>query len=76
MSETIDYEEVLSRLRAELSQSQEVRKSVELILRSDAEFDGLSVVGGVRAILRRYHEEKDRCRELEQELKKFVARST
>ena len=71
----IKYEEVLVRLRAELAQSKEVKSAVEVILRSDVEFDGLSVIGGVRAILRRYYEEREKCRDLEQELKKFVTKS-
>lgn len=63
-----DYEEVIERLLAEQRQTREVLNQIEMVYRTSPEFDGLSLVGGIKAIIKRYHEEQDKVRKLEKEL--------
>jgi hypothetical protein len=49
-----DLNEVIERLRAELQHERDVIQQVKLALSSSREFDGLSVVGGVKAVLKKY----------------------
>ena len=67
-----DLNEVIKRLRHELAFTRDRIAQVELVIRMDREFDGLSLIGGVKTILRRFHEEKDKNFELERELLKYV----
>ena len=66
----IDFETVLQRLRDELSQTRGTLSQIQQVLRSDAEFDGLTIIGGVKALQRRYYEEKEKVFQLEQALKR------
>jgi hypothetical protein len=69
-----DPNDVLARIRAELAQNIEIVRQIKLVLSSDPEFYGLSIVGGVKAVLKRYQEERDKNFELERELKKLIVK--
>lgn len=70
--EPSDPNEVITRLRSELRQSISMIDEVRLALTSDKEFDGLSFVGGVKAILKAYKEEKEKTFQLEKELRSLT----
>jgi hypothetical protein len=63
-----DHEAVIARLINEQVQTKKIILQIEKTLRSDPEFDGLTALGGVKAILKRFHEEQDKARALEKEL--------
>ncbi len=67
-----DLEEVIVRLRNELSRIIARENNIKRLISSDAEFDGLTVIGGITTILKRLHEEQDKNRELETELRKHI----
>jgi len=67
-----DRDAVIKRLLAEQSQTNRLLDEVKMVIRSDKEFDGLSLVGGVKTIIRRYREEKDKNMKLERELSSML----
>jgi len=67
-----DRDAVIKCLLAEQSQTNRLLDEVRMVIRSDKEFDGLSLVGGVKTIIRRYREEKDKNMNLEKELKSML----
>lgn len=67
-----DRDEVISRLLAEQRQTSKLLNEIRRAIDSDAEFQGLSHVGGVKAILRRYQEEKEKVFNLEKELTTLI----
>jgi hypothetical protein len=69
-----DQEEIIARLRAESAIDRDLLNQIRRVLSEDSEFEGLSLVGGVRAILRRYREEKERNFKLEKELSRAIKR--
>ncbi len=69
-----DLNEVIARLRAELKQLRNREEHIIQVLSSDQEFHGLSVLGGIKAILKRLHEEQGKVRDLEDELRKVTLR--
>lgn len=67
-----NLQDVVTRLRAEMAQNLEALKKVARVVNSDPEFSGLSLIGGVKAILRRYHEVQEENRKLDAELKRLT----
>lgn len=66
-----DPEDVINRLIAEVAQDKRLLEDIRRVIHSDPEFDGLSLVGGVKTILRRYREEKEASDKLRKELNKI-----
>jgi len=58
MKSSQNLDDVIRRLMEENSQDKRTLQKIEQILSQDPEFYGLSIVGGVQAIYRRYLEEK------------------
>lgn len=67
-----DLQDVITRLRAEMAQKLSALHKITQIVNSDPEFSGLSLVGGVKAILRRYREVQEKNRKLEAELQRMT----
>lgn len=63
-----DLPDAITRLRAEMTQKLGALAKIEQVVNSDPEFSGLSLLGGVKAILRRYREVQEENRKLEAEL--------
>jgi len=70
-----DLNEVVDRLRAELKLIIEREETVIRTITSDPEFAGLTAVGGIQTILRRLHEEQEKVRKLEAELRKHILKA-
>lgn len=67
-----DKDEVIDRLLKEQRKKNNILNDIEKVLNSDPEFQGLSLVGGVKTILRRYREEKEKNFQLNKELNQIV----
>ena len=65
---TCDYDATIERLLAEQRQIQETLNQIKLAYSTVSEFEGLSLVGGIKAIIKRYLEEQNKVRMLEKEL--------
>ena len=68
---TTKPEEVIQRLIDENSQHAKLMNEIRLMLCSEPEFDGMTMVGGVKALLKRFREVKDKVFELETKNKKL-----
>ena len=64
----IDRDAIIKRLIAEQSQTGQLIEQVKCAINSDPEFQGLSMVGGIKTIIRRYKEVQDKNMKLEKEL--------
>jgi len=64
----VDYDDIIQRLRAEAASNKELLRQIRRIIDSDPEFENLSLVGGVKTILRRYHEQLEENKSLNAEL--------
>ena len=64
-------EEVIQRLIDENNQHANLMNEIRLMLCSEPEFDGMTMVGGVKALLKRFREVKDKVFELETKNKKL-----
>ena len=63
---------IIDRLIAEQTHSAKIFDEIKLIMSLDQEFDGLSLVGGVKAILRRFHEEEEKVKKLKKEISDLI----
>ena len=67
-----DQEAVVARLIAEQAQTSRILGEIRKAISSDSEFVGLSLIGGIKTIVRRYQEERDKVVELNKELDRLV----
>ena len=67
-----DVHEVIDRLIAEQNQTRKIINDAKRALYSDSEFDGLTLVGGIKSLLRRYREERNKVEKLNRELDQIV----
>jgi hypothetical protein len=67
----ISSEEVIQRLICENNQHANLMNEIRLMLCSEPEFDGMTMVGGVKSLLKRFREIKDKSFELEIKNKKL-----
>jgi len=65
---TYDHEAVITRLLSEQAQTRKILDNIRRTLSSDPQFEGLSGDAGVKAVLKKLHEEQDKVVSLEQEL--------
>ena len=73
---TTKPEEVIQRLIDENTQHAKLMNEIRLMLSSEPEFDGLTMLGGVKALLKRFRETKDKVFDLEVKNKKLEAKKT
>lgn len=64
MNKPIDLDAVVDRLREENSQDRKIISEIQILLRSEPELDGLSVLGGIKALLKLYKAQKKEIEEL------------
>lgn len=67
----IDHDKVIDTLINENKQQKGLLEEIRMTLNSQGEFDGLSIVGGVKALLKKYLETKEKAFVLEIKLKKL-----
>jgi len=67
-----DRDEVITRLIAEQTQTSRILEECRIALASDQEFQGLSLPGGIKTIIRRYKEEQEKNLQLERELTQMM----
>lgn len=71
---TTKPEEVIQRLIDENTQHAKLMNEIRLMLSSEPELDGMTMVGGVKALLKRFREIKDKVFVLEIANKKLEAK--
>jgi hypothetical protein len=64
--------QIIDRLINEQNQTREVLNQVRQELYNDSEFDGLSLIGGIKTLKRRYYEERAKVERLNKELDKML----
>ena len=67
-----DPDDTINRLIQEIAQDKRVLHDIQRVINSDPEFEGCSMIGGVKAMLRRYREERDAHKELDRQLMKIL----
>ena len=72
MDESYDPERVLERLLDELRQKDRLLTEVKEVLGYDERFRILSVLGGVKALMRTVKDQDDKIRSLEKELEQML----
>lgn len=72
MSDKYNTEEVIDRLILEQAKSNELIEAATVALYSTGEFTGLSLVGGIKHVLKLLHEEREKNLQLEKELRTYL----
>jgi predicted RNase H-like nuclease (RuvC/YqgF family) len=67
-----DYEAILERLTNECRQLGTLLAEAKKELYMEKEFDGLTLPGGIRALKKRYYDERDKVEKLTKELNKMM----
>lgn len=65
-------EGIIQRLISEQNHTRNLLDEIKKELSSDSEFAGLSLVGGIRSLIRRYREEKTKVEKLNKELDQML----
>lgn len=76
-SEKRPYEnpdEIIQRLISEQTQTGNILKQIRREINSCPEFEGLSLIGGIKTIIRRYKEEQSKNIDLTKELNRLIKR--
>ena len=63
-----DADEVVDRMIAEQARTGNLLKEIQKVVNSTKEFEGMTILGGIKSILRRYREEQENVRKLNKEL--------
>ena len=63
-----DADEVVDRMIAEQARTGNLLKEIQKVVNSTKEFEGMTILGGIKSILRRYREEQETVRKLNKEL--------
>lgn len=70
-----DRDRVNERLMAEIRQSHNLIDEARKALNQDNRFTNLTLVGGIKAVIRELHEKEEKVRKLEKELDRMVKKS-
>jgi len=68
-----DPEKVIARLISEQSRTGRILADIQQAIDSDKEFQGLTLAGGIRTIIRRYKEEQEKNLKLKKEISSLMA---
>jgi hypothetical protein len=61
-------EEVIQRLRDENSQLLKIMDEINLVISSNGKFDGCTTIGGVKAMMKLLHDQREAIFQLEREI--------
>lgn len=70
--ESYDPDRVLARLMQEVRQCHFLLTTLKEVLYSDQRYEGLTLIGGFKAVLKDAREQRERIRELEREVDRLT----